>query len=112
MVAIVNRMLNELVTWWPVSPDGMGGDVFGSPVLCNGRWEDRQETYVGQIDRRELVSKAIVYTDRAVSTGDWLAPGDQTANANPSTAPGAEKIQRYQKFPDLRSLEAMHKSIL
>jgi hypothetical protein len=112
VVAIATRSLNQQVTWWPVGNDGFGGDVFLSPVLVQAFWEDRQETYVGSIDRRERVSKAIVFVDRAVSVGDYLAQGDLTASLNPTTEPNADKVQRYQKFPDLRNLEALHKVIL
>lgn len=112
MVAIAVRRLNQQVTWWPVGNDGFGGDTFSAPVLVMAFWEDRQETYVGSIDRRERVSKAIVFVDRAISVGDYLAQGDKTATSNPTLEPTADKVQRYQKFPDLRNLEALHKVIL
>lgn len=112
MVDIVSRKLNEQITWWAVAPDGYGGDLCASPIVIAGRWEDRQESYVGQIDRRELISKAIVYCDRAISVGDYLARGDASSNLDPTVIVGPEKVQRYEKFPDLRSLEAMHKAVL
>jgi hypothetical protein len=64
------------------------------------------------VDRRELVSKAVVFLDRAVAVGDYLAPGDESANVDPTLVSTAEKVQRYQKFPDLRTLETLHKAIL
>lgn len=112
MVAIATRGLKQSATWWAVSPDGTGGDVFASPVLVACRWEDRQESYIGQIDRREHVSKAIVYVDREVGLGDYLALGDQTATSDPSGLADADKVQRIQLFPDLRNVEAQYKATL
>jgi len=112
MAGIYLRSLKQTVTLWVTSPNGSGGDTFAAPVAISGRWEDRQETFIGQIDRREQVSKAIVYTDRKVSVGDYLALGDHTAVFDPTAVEGADKVQRYQAFPDLRCLELVHKSIL
>jgi len=114
MVAIATRGLKQTATWWAVTPDGTGGDLFGAPVLVACRWENRQETYVGQIDRREHVSKAIVYVDREVAVGDYLALGDHSAVSSPVDLSGdiADKIQRQQLFPDLRNIEAQYKAIL
>ena len=112
MVGILRNTRMQSATWWAVTPNGTGGDVFASPVLIQCRWQDRNETFVGHVDRRELVSKAVIFADRAISVGDYLAPGDETAQVDPTLVTAAEKVQRYQKFPDLRSLETLHKVIL
>lgn len=112
MASIATRALEGQATWWATSPDGTGGDLYASPVLLACRWEDRQETYVGQLDRNQHVSKAIVFTDRAVSVGDYLAEGDHTSSLTPADLPNADKVQRYQKYPDLRNLEVLHKATL
>lgn len=112
MVSIVNRGLKQQATWWATTPNGTGGDNFASPVVISCRWEDRQEIFVGQIDRREQLSKAKVFTDRAVSVGDYLALGDQSATPNPTVLVDADKVKRFEKFPDLRSLEAQYVSLL
>lgn len=109
MVAITTRGLKQIATWWAVSPDGTGGDLFDAPVLIACRWEDRQETYIGQIDRREHVSKSIVYIDREIAVGDYLALGDQMATADPTSLAAADKAQRQQLFPDLRNIETQYR---
>lgn len=112
MVSIATRGLKQIATWWSTSPNGTGGDLFAVPVLVACRWEDRQEKYTGQVDRREHVSKAIVFVDRSVAVGDYLCLGDQTATPDPTSLVGADKIQRQQQFPDLRNAEAQFKAIL
>ncbi len=112
MVSIVNRGLKQIATHWAVTPNGTGGDLFAQPVLLKCRWEDRQETFVGQLDRKEQVSKAVVLTDRPVSVGDYLAFGDLLTTPDPTLSVLADKVKRFQTFPDLRNLEAQHKSLL
>ena len=113
MVTIVNRGLKQAATWWAATPNGSGGDTFAAPVLVTCRWSDRQEVFIGQIDRREQVSKAIVHVDRAVSVGDYLAIGDQTSFIDPTVVGviDADKIQRFEKI-HLRNLEVLYKAML
>ncbi len=112
MASIQRNTMNQQVTWWSVTPDGAGGDLFAAPVLAKCRWEDKSELYIGQIDRREHVSKSVVVLDRPVAVGDYLALDDQTLELDPSTLNGAHKIQRFQQLPDLRNLEVVNKAIL
>lgn len=105
-------MLKQKATWWPVTPDSYGGDVFGTPLLLDCRWEDREDVFIGQIDRRELVSNAVVFLDRDISVGDYLFEGDQTLVADPSALVGSFKVQRFDKIPDLRNLEAVRRAVL
>lgn len=102
-MGILTGRLPHKLTWWRVTGgDGFGGDAFATPLLIDGRWEDRQETFYGSLDRRELVSKAVVHVDRDVAVGDYLYQGNQVLQANPVGLPSALKIQRYDKIPDLR----------
>lgn len=111
MVHIVTQGLKQDATWWAASPDGYGGDTFSGPVAVKCRWEDRKEVYYGQLDRRELVSNSVVFLDRDVSVGDWLYLGTTDAS-DPSLIAGAFKIQRFDKVPDLRNLNAMRRAVL
>lgn len=112
-MGILAGKLLESATWWRVTGgDGFGGDQFATPVLVKCRWENKQETYIGQIDRRELISKAVVYLDTDVSVGDYLAPGDLTATSSPVGVATAYKVQRYSKTPNLRNLDYVRKVIL
>jgi hypothetical protein len=113
MPSILDGRLPHRVTWWRVTgPDGFGGDSFATPVLIDARWEDRQETFYGALDRRELVSKAVVFVDRDMSVGDYLCQENQSSQSNPAVVSGALKIQRFDKMPDLRSLDAVRRAVL
>lgn len=113
MPSLLLGKLPHRLTWWRVTgPDGFGGDSFGTPVVIDGRWEDRQETFYGALDRRELISKAVVYVDRDMSVGDYLCQGNQSAQPNPTLVVGALKVQRYDKMPDLRNLDVVRRAVL
>jgi hypothetical protein len=109
---ILRRTLIQSATLWVVSPNPSGGDLFSTPVLIKCRWEDKTELYIGQLDRRERVSAAIVHIDRPVSVGDYLALDDQTFQLDPTLIAGAYKVQRFQQVSDLRNLEIINKAIL
>jgi hypothetical protein len=113
LAAILSGRLPHTVTWWRVTgPNGFGGDSVDSPVLIEGRWEERQETFYGAIDRRELVSKAVVYVDRDMSVGDYLCLENKADQTDPTVVSGAMKIQRFDKMPDLRNLDAVRRAVL
>lgn len=112
-MSFMSDKLMEDITWWSVTAgDGYGGDAVASPVLIKGRWEDRQEKYIGQIDRRELISNAIIFTDRDVAVGDYLCRGDQVAQVNPTLVGGAYKIQQFRRVSDLRNVEYVRRAVL
>jgi hypothetical protein len=112
-MGILQGKLPNPATWWALSgDDGHGGDTFAAPVLIDTRWEDRQETFYGALDRRELVSKAVVHVDRDMAVGDYLVLGNQTGQSNPTSVAGAMKIQRYDKVPNLRNLDAVRRVVL
>lgn len=112
-MGILSRKLPHTITWWrSTGGDGFGGDSFAAPELLSARWEDRQETFYGALDRRELVSKAVVILDQDVAVGDYLCQGDQLASANPTSVKGAHKIQRYDKVSDLRNVDWVRRAVL
>lgn len=107
----ISRLVGKMphrATWWALSAgDGYGGDAFASPVVIDCRWEENKEVFTSQIDRREMVSQALIITDQLLGVGDYLCLGDQSSQANPSSVSGAFKIQRCQKMADLRAAESI-----
>jgi len=107
----VQGLLKQKATWWSVTPDGYGGDAFGVPTTIDCRWEGRAETFVGQIDRRELVSNAVVFVGQDISVGDYLILGEYE-DADPTALKGAYKIQRFDRVPDMRNLSVVRRAVL
>lgn len=103
--------LNQTATWWSVTPDGYGGDKFALPTQIKCRWEERQEVFTSAVDRTEHISNAVIFADRDLAVGDYLLLGVSTL-ADPSALQEAFKIQRFDKIPDLRSLEAVKRAVL
>lgn len=103
--------LNQDATWWSVTPNGYGGDKFALPVAIKCRWEERQEVYTSAVDRTELTSNAVIYVGRDVAVGDYLLLGTSIVT-DPSSLQTAFKIQRFDKVPDLRSLETLRRVVL
>lgn len=104
-------MLKQKATWWSVTPDSYGGDTFGVPQVLDCRWEGRQESFVGQIDRREMISNAMVFLDRDIAVGDYLFEGESLA-VDPTVLTGTFKVQRFDSIPDLRNLEKVRRAVL
>lgn len=109
---LTNR-LNQDVTHWPVTgTDAYGGFTFGTPVLLRGRWEQKQELFITP-DIEEVLSTAICYLNTDINVGDYLAEGDLTATADPTTIHGsAYRVRNYSKVTDLRALNALRKAWL
>lgn len=112
-MSITDGKLKNPATWWPSTrPDGFGGTILAAATLIDTRWEDRQETYIGTLDRREHISNAVVFPDRDLAVGDYLCLGDQTASPDPTIVAGAFLIQRFDKVPDLRGLDYVRRAVL
>lgn len=104
----ITRGLLQDVTYWgsPVS-DGRGGFTFADPVLCKGRWEDKQEVFVDS-KREEKVSSAVIYLDQDVEVDGYIALGDFTndsAYEDPVDVDTAYKIRAFGKIPNLKATE-------
>ena len=99
------------VTHWAITLNGYGQYSFAAPVVIRGRWEERAELFRdGNGD--EQMSKVIVYIDTDVNIRDYLAEGDQSGTADPTTLPNAHEIKQYWKTPDLRYSEYLRKAAL
>lgn len=105
-----NAMVHD-ATLWEVTVDGYGGYAFGLPTPIKVRWEQREEIFVGRLNRTELVSKAVVYMDRDVVVGDFLYLG-KSKELNPASVNGAYQVQRFDKSTDLRGLQSVRKAVL
>jgi len=102
------RHLNQDVTHWSVSgTDGYGGFTFATPTLLQGRWEEKQELFINQ-DAEEVLSNAICYLNTDVVAGDYVALGDETAEADPTAVEGF-RVRSFGKITDLSALKALRK---
>ena len=101
----------DITVWQPGVNDGVGGFTFPAPTLIKGRWEEKQELFKDP-KGEEQMSEAIVYVDTDVSVGEYLAEGDQTGTADPTTLSNAHRIRKYLKIPDLRQNNYERKAIL
>ena len=112
----ITRNLKHDITHWRVTgSDGFGGSTFAAPVLLKGRWEDKVEQYRNRLNE-EVVSHTIVYLLTDVETEDYLALGDYTTTADPSTlnssATVARTVEQQHRSTDLRNLVALRKVFL
>lgn len=111
-MTLTSRNLKETLTLWPkTGSDGYSGFKFGAPVTLNGRWEERGVLFRTP-ENEEVVSIGVVYMDQDVVVGDYIAQGDQTATADPTTLPAAWQIRGYNKNTDLRNLQSIRKAFL
>jgi len=100
--------LNETITHWAVTDNGLGGMSYALPVQLRGRWEDKNELF-RNVAGEEAVSDAIVYLSQDAAIGDWIFRGASVDATPPS---GAREIRQFFKSPDLRRLSSIRKAVL
>ncbi len=106
------RHMHDDVTHWPIGgSDGFGGFTFGTAVKFKARWEDKNELFV-DISGEQVTSRAHVYIPSPVPVGDYLALGDKTATADPTTIEGPFRVRSYLRSTDLAGLRSIMKAIL
>lgn len=109
-----NGTLNQQATYWgaPVL-DGYGSRSFAAPVLIKCRWEDRTGLTIYK-NGEEINSRAVVYTDRDVALGGYLALGDYatTPTADPQTIASAYLVQDFKAIPSVDGKTILRKAIL
>lgn len=108
-MAQVLRELRQTITRWPYEgSNGFGGFSFGAPVTMRGRWEDRTELFTTP-QGREVVSRAVIYLEKDVEVGDYVAQGDHSSELDPIAA-GGYQVERFDRITDLRGLRTIRKA--
>lgn len=111
MSFVADRALKQTATLWRVSPDKFGGDLFSAPEVILCRWVDKAEKFISPLDSNEYTSNSIVHVQTNMLPGDYLFLGE-TDQTDPTELPGAFKIQRFDKIPNLRNLMLIRKAYL
>lgn len=102
----------QLATYWG-SPtiDGYGTRSFASPRTVYTRWEDRTDLVI-VFEGERIPSKARVFVLEDVEVGGYLALGDQTATADPTTLAAAQLVKVFDKTPSIDGTEFTRKVML
>jgi hypothetical protein len=104
--------LKQTVTYWPpAATDRFGAETYSAPILLRGRWEERNEE-AATLGGDTIVSRAIVFVDRDLLVGGFLAEGDQLAVQDPTILPSAYEIRAWRSIPDLRNVSSERRAIL
>lgn len=98
------------ITHWGVTPDGFGGNTFGTPAVLDGRWQEKAEVFT-DASGQEQKSQATVHVGTNVSIGDYLFEGESSV-ADPTTLSGAHQVRGFKRTPDLRNVEMVRKAFL
>lgn len=102
------RNMNQEATYWsPGQNDGMGGLVYGAPVLVRCRWQDRV-TLVRNAQGAEVPSRSVIYVDRKLEPQGMLLEGDHTGVEDPLSVRASE-ILSVGSSPNLRATQELHK---
>lgn len=100
----------QVATYWASQGYGAEGEVFAAPVQINCRWEDIAELFLAP-NGEETTSRAVVYTEDALTLGGYLYRGTSVASS-PVGVANAFKIRQSVSIPDLRNIRSEHRSIL
>lgn len=94
MAVTYTRNMPDSATYWgPGTPDGLGGFTWPAPVLITCRWEQKRELFRND-QGDDTVSAAVVFPDRDLAVGGYLAEGDHTSSPAPTDAPSYQIRQR------------------
>lgn len=108
----IYSQLKHTITYWRVTgSDGYGGYTFATPITIKARWEDSQEKFIST-DGEESVSRAVVFIDRSVTVGDYLAEGDFTTTDNPDDVSGAFPVRAFSRITNLRNTQTLRTAFL
>lgn len=105
----MSRQMKQEITYWaPGTSDGFGGKGYLSPVLLQGRWEDKTENVLTP-KGDTIISRSRIFLSQSVAVGGMIALGDQTAFLSPGLSSSqAWEIRVVGKVPDLRSLRTLY----
>ena len=105
------RNLKETVTVWPTSGGLYDGCTFGTPATQRARWEQKAVDFRTP-NGEEEVSESVVWVLNDIDIGDYIALGDQTSIADPSTLVDARRVRQFSKIPDLRNVDIERRAFL
>lgn len=109
MIAYTRNMTDAATYWRAGSPSGFGDlDMSAvAPAVIACSWQDRQQLFRDS-QAREVMSQAIVYADRKLDIGGYIAFGDLSADfdsngfLDPKRVEGAREIRQVSNSPSLR----------
>jgi len=94
---------NQEATYWAYQgSNGEGGFNYNPPVSLSVRWEEKAERFLS-VSGEEAISSATIFLDQDVGVFGYLFLGN-SASSDPTTVPGAKRIEAFVKIPHLRSL--------
>lgn len=111
-MTMMSRRLKATITHWPNNgSDGYGGFTWGTPVVLKGRWEEVAVAFKTP-NGDDAISNSIVFVPSDVTPGDYLAEGDLTATADPTTITDTWEVRQYHRNTDLRNLNTTRKAFM
>lgn len=98
----------QAATYWPKT----GVDEFNKTILGESdeicvRWQEKIDRFKNE-DGKELISKAIVYTDKEVFTDDYLFLGESN-EVDPTVDDRAYIIKMVEKSINLTNTKSFYK---
>lgn len=106
------RNLREKATIWEVTNESVyDGISFSAPTIIRCRWEDRTVLF-RLLTGEEVASRSIVYVDRDVDIGTYIARGEFDGVSDPTTLPEAFRVRNTEKLTNLRNTEMERKLFL
>ena len=107
MVLLESKMSQTLTHWAAGAIDVYGSISFGAPTAVVGRFEQRDESVLGA-DGEERKASNVFFLPLSVAPGDYLAPGDQTAQSDPKAVVGAVRVISLRIAPDLSNNQTLY----
>lgn len=104
----LSRKLNQTAVYWgnPIN-DGQGGRTFDDPVEISVRWEQRQELFVDDSNKK-VTSRVVLYLAQDVMVGGFMFLGtlndiSSAEEADPLTLQNALVIRNFQSVSNVKA---------
>ena len=115
-MAIYTRNMPQVAVYWEPGPNsGFGACDFTlvDPVVINCRWQDKAEL-VRDAQHREFTSTAVVYPDRELAPGGYVALTtlDDDGQPDSGTPERAREVRAAGASPSLRNAFSLQKTWL
>lgn len=112
-MGFADRFYKQDITYWAItSEDRFGKPVFASPVVFQGRWEDKKMQLLGKSGTTINSQSMVNFPDTVDIEIDGYVYLGISAALDPTQVQGAYQVQQVQTLPDLRNIDTVKVAML
>lgn len=103
------QFIHKATVWTATGFDIDANPSWSVPTVIDCRWQDVNRMYMTAAGE-QAISKSIVYTDRALSVGDYLFKGESAASSPPNQV--AHEIKAFRTIENVLGTSVEYRATL